>query len=173
MMKKLHDAIIKGLTRHLPKQTTVEQYPRFARKVTLPGVFIELVEVSPADNRGTGQLDLTARFAAHVVFDQTTPAAELEAWSLAVSCALAIHEQGRFGQPVGEAHIVHVGLEQFKPELLGFVARTVEWSHDFRVGSSVWESGGILPTEVYLGYAPEIGPGHEPDYHPVEGLPDV
>ncbi len=173
MLTALHDAIIADLAATFPALPTCVAWPHLARKIRIPAVYIELVEMVPADDRGTEQLALTARFTAWIVFDRTAQDDHLQAANLAASVAHRIYKAGRFGQVVGPAKITHIGADDFKPEFIGYTVWSVEWTHDLRLGESIWDGSGVLPVEVYLGITPEIGLGHEADYFRVNEVPDV
>lgn len=168
MTTDLHDAIEQHLrdsftATELP---TIEQYPDLAKKISVPAVLIELEDLTPADDPGTGELAMTARFAAYIILHQT-PKAGLQAANLAALIALRIVEGSRFGQPVGSAKIVRVAPVDFKPQLFGYAAWSVEWTHEIRIGDSVWDGTGIPVTDIMVGWSPDIGIGHEPDYEQV------
>jgi len=171
MLTTLHDAIIADLAASFPDLPTCVAWPHLARKITIPALFVELIELAPDDDPGTGQLALTARFAAWVVFDRAISDDHLQAANLAAAVAHRIHQASRFGQKVGPAKITHLGADDFKPELIGYTAWSVNWSHEIRLGDSIWDGIGVLPTEVWLGFTPKIGIGHETDYFKVD--PDV
>lgn len=173
MTTDLHNAIETTLRAAftVAELPTCEKYPELAKKIVSPAVLIELSELVPADDPGTGELALTARFSAYIVL-QRSSRAKLDAANLAAAVALNIYAASRFGQPIGPAQISRVAPDEFKPELFGYVVWVVEWTHEIRVGESVWDGAGITPTEIYLGIAPNIGLAHADDYHQVTGLPE-
>jgi hypothetical protein len=152
MTTELHNAIEKHLRAAFTKAElpTCEQYPDLVKKISAPAVLIELDELIPSDDPGTGELALTARFVAYVVLQQT-PKAALQAANLAVMVALRVAEGGRFGQQVDPAKISRVGKAEFKPDLVGYAAWAVEWHHEIRVGESVWDGEGIPVTQITVG----------------------
>jgi hypothetical protein len=40
---------------------------------------------------------------------------------------------------------------------LGVAVREVRWRQLLRLGESEWDGTGIVPTEVWLGFAPAVG----------------
>jgi hypothetical protein len=45
----------------------------------------------------------------------------------------------------------------------------IKWRQIIRLGEPGWQPEGIMPTRLYVGQAPNIGPGHEGDYDLIEG----
>ncbi|MCF6180049.1 MAG: hypothetical protein L3J63_11775 [Geopsychrobacter sp.] len=169
MTTDLHDAIETHLRAAFTRAElpTCEQYPDLRKKILAPAVLIELDELVPADDPGTDELALTARFAAYVVLQQTAKAG-LAAANLAALVALRVVQGGRFGQPVGPARLTRVAAADFKPELIGYAAWVAEWNHEIRIGDSTWDGTGIPVTQIMLGWSPDIGLGHEADYEEVK-----
>ena len=170
-------AIVAHLQATFPTVPTVEEYTTLRRKIGAPAIFVEFADGTQEGNPGTEQLPLAARFEARVVFDMApTTGVKHPARSclaLALSVAQAIFKQGRFGPGAGSAGNFRVEPDSFKPELAGYAVYLVEWTHEIRLGDSIWDGAGVLPTEIWVGYSPEIGAGHEADYTQVEEAPGV
>lgn len=151
-----------------------EMFPRLERSIEAPALLFEVTDITPAEDPGTDELALNVRLAAYAVTGLYEEAADRAAMSLAISAALHIHQARNFGAAgVGRARLEKLGPEEFKPDLVGYAAWAVEWSHLVILGQSVWELGGLVPSQVLLGYSPDIGLPHKPDYEPIEGLPNV
>jgi len=166
--------ILAHLQGEFPTVPTVEEYPRIRRKIVSPAILMELADLTPIEDPGTEQLALAARFEARVVFDQapTDPAKipDLQCLSLAAGVALSIFKKGRFGvSGAGSAKGLRIEPDHFKPELSGYCVWLVEWTHEVRLGDSVWDGQGVVPVEIWAGTSPAIGEGHEPDYTEVTG----
>lgn len=164
MLTALTAAIIADLALAFPTLPSCMAWPHLARKIAIPALFVELTELVPATDPGTEQLALTARFTAWIVFDRSQADDHLQAANLAAAVAYRIYKAGRFGLAVGPARITRLGAEEFKLELIGYTVWAVEWSHELRLGDSIWDGDGIIPTEVWMGITPLIGPDHEADY---------
>lgn len=165
-------AVVARLAQAFPAVPTVAEYPRLRQKIAAPAILVELADATPTDDAGTEQLCLSARFEARIVFDHVPVAGSnpaLPALNLAAAVAREIFAAGRFGQPVGPAKGVRIEPDQFRPELSGYAVWLVEWTHEVRLGHSVWDGDGVMPTEIYLGIAPEIGPPHLDDYVKIGG----
>lgn len=165
-------AVIDHLKSAFPAVGCIEEYPRLRKKIVAPAILVELADAIPAADTGTEQLCLSARFEARIVFDQVAvpPAKpDMQALTLAAAAAQAIYKQGRFAAGAGSAKEFRIEPDQFKPELAGYCVWLVTWTHEIRLGTSIWDGEGILPTEIYAGISPEIGDGHEDDYVKVGG----
>ena len=165
-------AVIAHLTQEFPSVPTIEEYPRLRKKIAAPAILVELADATPQDDVGTGQICLTARFEARVVFDLAPNGGSnpsLQALSLASAVAQQIFAASRFGQPAGPAKGIRLEPDQFKPDLAGYAVWLIEWTHDVRLGKSAWDGEGILPSDIYVGYSPEIGLPHEDDYVKIGG----
>lgn len=134
-------------------------------------MLVELIslESAPDDDPGTGQLAMVTTWVARVVIGFRTANAEREVRRLSTALAAFIHQQ-RWGQPVGTARVVAVEPNDFLPEHDAYVAWSVEWQQEMHFGDSVWTNNGTIPDTVLASWTPEIGPEHEEDYKPIEGL---
>ncbi len=168
MMTALHAAIIASLKSTFSSVPTCEAYPRLVKKISSPAILTEIVDLTPTTDLGTEQLEVAARFRAYIVFDLTDLAAEMDTVNMAAAVAAAIKKASRFGCEVGPAKVLSVEPADFKPDLLGFSSWVVEWTHEVCFGDSVWSGTGSPVTEIMVGWSPDIGIGHEPDYEQVQ-----
>jgi len=160
------DRIVTTLGQAFPDVATIEEYPRFRKKITAPAIFVEFADADQTEDAGTEQLCMMARFEARVVFDRAMPL-DKKPSVMALSLASAVAKEisaNRFGCTVGPAKDIKLEPDHFKPELGGYVVWLIEWTHSVRIGDSVWDGTGITPTDLYVGIAPEIGLEHEDDY---------
>ncbi|MDR2164585.1 MAG: hypothetical protein LBO79_02930 [Zoogloeaceae bacterium] len=170
----LHAAILSGLSAKLPQGICVQAYPdlrgREAR-VTLPAVLLELSELEPGEEPGTGEVPLIGRFHAFAVIDPNLPDACMQVRELAAKIAVALHDEN-WGLPITPARLVMAGEDGFRPELDGYLSWMVEWTQEFHLGALEWPYP-VSPREVFLGLYPETGTGNEADYWPLgEAPPD-
>jgi hypothetical protein len=155
VLTDLHNAIVARLLADVAGLQTCAAYPELDHdsRIAIPGVLIETdSSIEPAKDAGTDQLCLTTRWRAYCIYDPNQPNADLEVRNLAVTVALAIYLASRFGQPVGSAKITSISEDAFKPELDGYFVWAVEWEHDIRVGTSIWDGVGVMPTEINVSF---------------------
>ncbi|WP_253306638.1 hypothetical protein [unidentified bacterial endosymbiont] len=146
-LASLHQAIVHGLQCKLKAPVWIAAYPAIQRTLALPAVLIELTELEPGDDPGTGETALVAHLQARVMVDPNQPQAELSVRKLAAQVAVALtHEQ--WGLPITQAKLSRMGEALIKSDLEGYLAWSVEWSHELHLGRVVWpyrdESGMSL-----------------------------
>lgn len=166
----LHAAIRTQLAAAFPS-AAVEFYTRPGDRIPTPAIHFELEEITAddPDDIGTEQLAVTLRFNAYAILSYKTPN-KLALRSLAASL-MAVIRGKRWGQPVGAANVLGAFPDQIDGQPEDYEVMRIEFEHEALLGTDVWP-GGELPTEVYLGFAPEIGPEHEDDYVRVDNLPE-
>ena len=169
-LAQLHTAIVAGLRAKLAGVPTVAAYPVIARRICLPAVLIELAEMEPGEDPGTGETALVGRFQARAIVDPSKPNADLQVRELAARIAVAItHET--WGLEISVAQLVQIGEDSFKPELDGYIVWVVEWRHEFQLGESEWAYPDESGLTIMLGIDPETGAGKEGRYWPVGSEP--
>ena len=126
---------------------------------------------SGAMDPGTEQAAMTARFAARFIIGFRTPKAKLEAAKMAGAFAAFLRKQLRWPPAKsGAVDAISCYRDEFDPRLDQFEVWCVEWTHVLHFGQSVWEADGITPSQVFLGFVPEVGAGNEPKYIEITGL---
>lgn len=169
-LAQLHTALVAGLRTKLAGVPTVDAYPVIQRRISLPAVLVELAEMEPGDDPGSGETALIGRFQARAVIDPTQSGADLQVRELAARIAVAItHET--WGLPISIARLVQIGEDAFKPELDGYMVWVVEWTHEFHLGESAWPYPDESGLTIMLGMYPETGAGKEAGYWTVGSDP--
>ena len=132
-LKTLHEAMIRGLRSALPDVSPIDAYPRIGRKIPTPSIAIEMSEMEPGHDPGTGQTSLIGRFQARAIYDPLAPDADLAVRELAARIACAVHAQ-TWGVAVTPGVLVQIGDDPFKPELDAYLVWLIEWTHEFDLG---------------------------------------
>jgi hypothetical protein len=132
------------------------------------------MEAAEAQDPGTEQIALVARFEARFILGFRTHEAQLEARKLAGAFAAYLRKHPRWpGVVTGPAEVIGCYRDEFDPELDQFEVWRVEWAHVIHLGGeSVWAPEGITPTTVYLGVTPDIGPENLDKYVQISPVPD-
>lgn len=169
-LDQLHDAIKAGISAQFPALTSVEDYGAPRKSLQVPAVLIELVdmEVDPESDPGTEQLPAVSKWVARVVMSFRAENVHREIRKLAGALGVLV-QQNRWGQRVSPAQVTYIGPDAFDPELDKFEVWAVEWDQQIDLGQSVWTGEGVTPERVMIGFAPDIGPGQEPEYTEIEG----
>lgn len=162
-LAQLHTAIVSGLCSKLAGIPTVEAYPVIQRRIHLPAVLLELAEMEPGGDPGTGETALVGRFQARAIVDPNQPAADLQVRELAARIAVALtHET--WGLEISVAQLVQIGDDAFKPELDGYLVWVVEWTHEFHLGAAAWPYPDDTGKTLLVGLHPGTGAGKEDSY---------
>lgn len=161
----LFDAITGSIRAAFPAFRRVEVYDAAQSRLDIetPACLVDLVELEPTDDPGTGQLAAIAHFEAMVLisFRHPTPKREI----VKRASALALHVTGqRWAMPVEPATVTAIAPSDFRPELDQFEIWAVEWRQTIHIGESIWGDEGVPPSQVLAGWSPDIGPDHEADY---------
>lgn len=161
-LKQLHDGIEAGLRERLPDLERIHAYPKIGKSIETPFIAIELSELEPGHDDGTGRVPLIGRMQARVVVDPISPDAELLVRELSARVLQTVHGATwdlpvTPGKQVGSA-----GEDPFRPELDTYLVWLVEWVHEFDLGD-VFEPPP-RGRSVMWGVDPETGPEHKGSY---------
>jgi len=132
-----------------------------------PAVLIAGLGARPVTDPGIdGQMDVSARFAAYAVAKYANDRQKREGGciDLAEAVALLIHNNNFTLPGVGTAKVMQVqGMTNAAADKVGFSIWSITWEQQIRIGAAPVSNYGPL-TDVRIGFAPNIGLGHEPDY---------
>lgn len=130
-LTQLQHAIQATIQRELPEISTCQWYPVIRKTIKAPAVLLELADIFPADNVGTGELSLQLRFEARIVMDYRIPESVLATQQLAVQLA-ALIEANTWGCEVMPAHFLQASSDAFRPELDAYSVWVVMWQQEGR-----------------------------------------
>ncbi|WP_084403935.1 hypothetical protein [Marinobacterium litorale] len=150
----LHQTLLEGLAQ-IAGVRHCSSFPKRRDEVRLPAIFLDLAELEPARDPGTGELALIAHWEARVLVSDRQPEAVL--WSLVQAVMLWLYDHAWAELNVGRANIKQAAPDHFSPEYQGHRIWLVEWTHTLRVGESIWAGEGIVPDTVILGWNGEAG----------------
>ena len=86
--------------------------------------------------------------------------------STAAVVATAVNGQ-RWGLPVDAARVTLVVPDPFEPALDQYEVWAVEWEQVVWLGENAWPEEGRVPSRLFIGHAPAVGPDHVEDYDEV------
>lgn len=182
-LTQLVNGVAQTLATKIAGMATVSAFPQIGKRIRLPALLIDIDQLEPGEDPGTGELAMKASIQAYIVVDPVVGNAQALVKELAARVAMAgIHEN--WGVPVAPAKLVQIGDASFRPELNGYETWLVEWTNDIRLGTEIdWQTyadpassrifdslEGKAPasaypvTEVVWGIWPDVGVGHEQDY---------
>jgi hypothetical protein len=170
---QLHQAILVKISAQFPDLQTVADYSQSRVQFNAPACFVELTQLDAGDSDpGTEQLQVAARFEAHLIIGFRQPEAKRAIRQLAGAFSVFIRNQ-RWGLPVGPAQFVAAspseiagtGKNPDQPDQ--YEVWTIEWEQQIHLGQSAWAGDSTLISEIYVGFDPEIGPGHQDEYQEI------
>ncbi|WP_429885377.1 hypothetical protein [Geoalkalibacter halelectricus] len=176
---QLQRAAVAHLKIALPGLRTCEVYAgEFAggelsrASLAAPAVLVACLGATRGEQDGNEQYDFLCRYSAYCLTRHAggrEPRGVL-AQELAEG-VLAQVEGARFGESgCGVARVVRLdNLYSEAFDKAGVALWAVTWEQRVTLGADVWAHEGMLPTEIYLGIAPEIGPPHIDDYIKIGG----
>lgn len=168
-LDQLYQAIEQHVSRHLSGVRAVTAWPNIKDRIALPAVFIELSDMEPGPDIGSGETTLICRFEARIIVDPILSRHCQQAVQLASQLAVLLRAQ-TWDVQVEPAEFVQAMQDWTKPELDGYVVWLVEWTHQLYLGVEEWPWPDEPPGSLVFGFSPDIGPGHEADYVAPEAL---
>lgn len=148
---------------------TVDYYRRIDRKAIVPAIFFELTAIDNNPESATEQFDGVFRFSAYCLVPFNAASPKLAVRVLAASLVEKIQGK-RWACPIGRAKVTLVEPDDFDPENAEYETVRVDWEQEGLLGQSVFnDDGSITPTEVWMGWEPNVGPAHVSDY--VQAIP--
>jgi hypothetical protein len=150
------DTLVAALRTALPDIPTIEvdPPPREQRSLTLPAIYIEIIDIEPLLEAGDSRLLADLRWEAHCLVDPIADRASLILRSMAARVAVALHEIRRPVPGHGHIRLVRAGESAFRPELEAYLSWSVEFSIEIALGDLAPET--IIPSTVYLNEAPLV-----------------
>lgn len=179
----LQDAIVADIKAAFPDLKTVEFYgdDREPRNI-IPACQLDIPEWQDFDSPdpGTEQQPVMMRFEARFIIDGVkSQASKREIRRLAAAFSAFLYKR-RWSDadnpgkkiPTGPAEFLGAYHDTFNADLDQYQVWRVEWQQIVHLGQSVWgDDGSTAPSRVFVGMAPDIGTGHEPDYAEVTVAP--
>lgn len=90
-LKQLHDGIETGLRERMPDLERIHAYPKIGKSIETPFIALELAELEPGQDDGTGRVPLIARMQARVIVDPLVADADLQVRELSARVLQAVH----------------------------------------------------------------------------------
>ena len=164
-LDQLYQAIEQHLVSHLPGVQTVSAWPQIEDRIALPAVFLELAEIEPGVDIGTGETTLVCKFEARIIVDPIRPLHQQQAVQLATQLAVILRAQ-TWGLEVEPAEFVQALQDWTQPALDGYTVWLVEWTQQVYVGPEEWPWPDQPPGKLLFGFNEDV----KPDFVPAEDL---
>ncbi|GAB3528661.1 hypothetical protein [Photobacterium alginatilyticum] len=166
-----HNAVKTWLDEQLPWLKVVDCYPEVKKTLQTPCAFFAVSDWDRADSQPmNGQLCVTLNCEILAVLGMADAQYQLEVRNAAMAIGLKI-EGSRFGMPIKPAVFVSAEPDAFQPELDEYAVWSIRFNQDIEVGEDAFKPEGLTPTQVVVGYSPDIGKQNHDKYEQV--IPDV
>jgi hypothetical protein len=155
-LEQLYGAIERHVQAYLPGVQTVAAWPAIEDCVRLPAVVIEMAEMEPGQDPGTGEVGLACKFEARVITDPIQEDHHQQAVFLAGQLTVLLRLQS-WGVEVEPAEFVRAMQDWTKPELDGYTVWVVEWTQQIYLGEAQWPWPDQPPGTLVLSIEPGDG----------------
>lgn len=170
-LEAVHDAMVATITAHFDDriQTVAAYNPAWDTPLNTPAVLLELENFSEGQDLADGRVPLRCRFTAHCVLSWETPSIQMEIRNFGAEF-FQLLRRNRWGlekDAISNPDGADAGEGEFQPKQdkkPGFESWAVSWEQTVYVGADEWETAYPLPTAVFLGWSPEIGPDNVEKY---------
>ena len=158
-LDRLYEAIEQHLQEQLPGLQGVSFWPDLSADTSIPTpvVLLEMAEMEPAQDLGTGETALTCKFEARIVVDSISTDPQRQAVQLASQLAVLLRGQS-WGLEVDCAQFMRSTQDWTKPELDGYTVWLVEWTHQLYLGTEAWPWPDEPPGTLWVDVVPGDGP---------------
>ena len=140
-------------------------WPNISDRVALPAVFLELAEIEPGTDIGTGATTLVCKFEARIIVDPIKPHHQRQAVQLATQLAVLLRAQ-TWGLPVEPAEFVQAQQDWTQPALDGYTVWLVEWTQQVYLGVEEWPWPDQPPGMLLIGFNNDV----KEDFVPAEDM---
>ncbi|WP_339492297.1 hypothetical protein [Pseudomonas sp. EA_15y_Pfl2_R67] len=156
-LDQLYQAVEQLLLTQLPGVQAVTVWPNISDRVALPVVFLELAEIEPGSDIGTGETTLVCKFEARIIVDPIKPLHQRQAVQLATQLAVLLRAQ-TWGLAVDPAEFVQAQQDWTQPALDGYTVWLVEWTQQIYLGAEQWPWPDEPPGSLVFDIDPGDGP---------------
>jgi hypothetical protein len=164
-LEQLYQAVEQHLSTHLPGVQTVSAWPNIQDRIALPAVFLELAEIEPGADIGTGETTLVCKFEARIIVDPIQPLHQQQAVQLATQLAVILRAQ-TWGLEVEPAEFVQALQDWTQSALDGYTVWLVEWTQQVYLGVEEWPWPDQPPGMLLFGFNDDV----KPDFVPAEAM---
>lgn len=153
----------------IPGLAFVGTMPDMLAHVDLPAVVLELAELEPGRDPGTGEVGVEARFEARIIVGAEQEQCQQQAAFAAAQLVVLLRMQ-TWGLEVEQAEFIRAAQDWTRPELESYAVWVVEWTQGIYLGEEEWPWPNQPPGSLMWGFSPNTGPGSEGSYQPPEAM---
>jgi hypothetical protein len=140
--------IERELGSQLPGLETVATWPDIRDRVHLPALFLELAELEPGTDPGTGRVGMVCRLEAYLIVGSEVGGHHHHVAQLVTQLIVLLRAQYWGLDDVEAAEFIQAGPDWTKPELDGYTVWKVEWTQQIYLGAEQWPWPDVAPTTL-------------------------
>lgn len=167
------DSLYEAMERHIRAAIVGLEYvgtmPDMLQQIAVPAVLIELVELEPGIDQGTGETALIARFEARVIVGAEREQCQQQAAFAASQLAVLLRLQ-TWGLEVEPSEFVRAAQDWSRPELDGYAVWVVEWTQGIYLGEEEWPWPNEPPGTLVFAFTSDTGRDNDDQYQSPEGM---
>ncbi|SDX05037.1 hypothetical protein SAMN05444064_110211 [Pseudomonas syringae] len=149
------DSLYEAIEQHIRDAIVGLEYvgtmPDMLQQIAVPAVLIELVELEPGIDQGTGESAFVARFEARVIVGSEREQCQQQAAFAASQLAVLLRLQ-TWELEVEPAEFVRAAQDWSRPELDGYAVWVVEWTQGIYLGEEEWPWPNEPPGSLLFGF---------------------
>ena len=153
----LYQTIEQHLQQSLGGIQLVSFWPDIKQHIPLPAVFLDIAEIEPGTDIGTGESTLSVTFEARVIVDVIRAGHYQQAIHLATQLAVLLRTQ-TWGLAVEPAEFKRSTQDWTRPELDGYTVWLVEWTQTIYLGETEWPWPEEPPGSLVFSVGGEVDP---------------
>ena len=153
----LYQTIEQHLQQSLDGIQLVSFWPDIKQHIPLPAVFLDIAEIEPGTDIGTGESTLSVTFEARVIVDVIRAGHYQQAIHLATQLAVLLRAQ-TWGLAVEPAEFKRSTQDWTRPELDGYTVWLVEWTQTIYLGETEWPWPDEKPGSLVFSVGGEVDP---------------
>ena len=153
----LYQTIEQHLQQSLGGIQLVSFWPDIKQHIPLPAVFLDIAEIEPGADIGTGESTLSVTFEARVIVDVIRAGHYQQAIHLATQLAVLLRTQ-TWGLAVEPAEFKRSTQDWTRPELDGYTVWLVEWTQTIYLGEAEWPWPDEHPGSLVFSVGGEVDP---------------
>ena len=153
----LYQTIEQHLQQSLGGIQLVSFWPDIKQHIPLPAVFLDIAEIEPGADIGTGESTLSVTFEARVIVDVIRAGHYQQAIHLATQLAVLLRTQ-TWGLAVEPAEFKRSTQDWTRPELDGYTVWLVEWAQTIYLGEEEWPWPDEKPGSLVFNVGGEVDP---------------
>jgi len=152
---------LKACTTH-PGRFNLDEVKRLATRV--PAVYVASMGVVGVEEVDDESRDVTLQMVAYVLTKDVPNLPKEVSSSNIVSVLVAWLPSRRFGKTGGAQKVTAQNFYSGTIDKAGVAIWAVIWRQTIRMSEEDLVADGIIPTDVYVGVTPDVGPPHIDDY---------